>query len=423
MKIAAFFHSCMVLFFALVITGNLHAGPIRTIVLDAGHGGHDPGAIGVSKSNEKDVVLDVVLRIGKLIEANYPEVKVLYTRKTDVFVELGKRADIANKNKADLFISIHCNSAPSATAYGAETFVMGLDKTNANMALVQKENAVILKESNYEDNYGGFDPYSPESYIIFSLRQNAFLTQSTNFANHVQKNFTQDLKRYDRGVKQAPFLVLWRTTMPSVLIELGFLSNKEEEAYLISDKGKKELSQAIFKAIAQSMEEQGEHKTYFVTETETVPESRPDSSIIPGTVAPKPDVPQPEIDRKVEEKQPVETRPVHVNAEEAKPVVVPLPEKETAPAPKKETGVVYKVQFATIREQKSMDDYAFKNLPDVQCHPVGNFFTYTAGEVHTYTEALEVLQKVKDKGYKDAYIIALQNGQRIPLDKARSLTE
>ncbi|MBO7465915.1 MAG: N-acetylmuramoyl-L-alanine amidase, partial [Bacteroidales bacterium] len=191
-----------------VFSPGVYAGPIRTIVIDPGHGGNDPGAIGATGSHESEVVLDVALRLGALIRKNHPDVKVIYTRSTDVFIELYRRAEIANKNKADLFISIHCNSAPNATPYGAETFVMGVDKTNANMAVVQKENAAILKETDYQNNYEGFDPYSPESYIIFSLLQNAHLTKSTHFASRVQKYFVNDLHRLDRGVKQAPFLVL-----------------------------------------------------------------------------------------------------------------------------------------------------------------------------------------------------------------------
>lgn len=419
MKIKAFIRRCVFFLLVLSCVSSADASPIKTIVLDAGHGGHDPGAIGYSKSNEKDVVLDVVLRLGKLIEANYPEVKVLYTRKTDVFVELSRRADIANKNKADLFISIHCNSATSSSAYGSETFVMGVDKTNANMALVQKENSVILKESNYENTYEGFDPYSPESYVIFSLLQNKYLTQSTHFASLVQKNFTNDLRRFDRGVKQAPFLVLWRTTMPSVLIELGFLSNKEEEAYLVSDKGKTEMSKAIFKAIAQTID--GRAENFVVKENETVREKAPDSTVIMGTVM-----------AGQNEKKNAEAVAVTVNLSNADTIKNQNPEKiqnsNKSPntgnsVPNKDKSVVYKVQFTTVRERKSMDDYAFKSLPDVQCHENGLFFTYTAGNVSSYREALEVLQIVQNKGYKDAFIIALQNGQRISLSKARELTE
>lgn len=358
----------IVLLFAYPVL--VFSAPIKTIVIDAGHGGHDPGAIGVSNSFEKDVVLDVVLRLGKQIETNYPDIKVIYTRKTDVFVELNKRADIANKNHADLFISIHCNSSSSGTACGAETFVMGVDKTNANMALVQKENSVILKEDNYENNYGGFDPYSPESYVIFSLLQNAYLAQSTHFAANIQKSFANDLKRNDRGVKQAPFLVLWKTTMPSVLVELGFLSNKSEEAYLLSEKGKEELSNSIYTAIVKLINEK--------SNTEVTVKSEPDTK----------DTSKTEISNKSDEQ-----------------------------------FLCYKVQFATVSKQKDLNDYAFKGLPEVQCHKNGKYFTYTAGMETTLEAAEKVLEIVRNKGYKDAFIIALLNGKRISVDKAKSLNK
>ncbi|MBP5613657.1 MAG: N-acetylmuramoyl-L-alanine amidase [Bacteroidales bacterium] len=379
-----------------VFSPGVYAGPIRTIVIDPGHGGNDPGAIGATGSHESEVVLDVALRLGALIRNNHPDVKVIYTRSTDVFIELYRRAEIANKNKADLFISIHCNSAPNATAYGAETFVMGVDKTNANMAVVQKENAAILKETDYQNNYEGFDPYSPESYIIFSLLQNAHLTKSTHFASSVQKYFVNDLHRLDRGVKQAPFLVLWRTTMPSVLIELGFLSNREEEAYLKSEKGKNEMSQSIYKAVAQSIRENSgaasETVTTTVTETVAASDGLPArDSVIVG----KP-------------------HPTHVDAADTAAV---QPKTGAANVPE----LVYKVQFAASSVQKPADDYAFRGLPKVQCRPNGSVFVYTAGEEPTYEAVQAVLELVRAKGYKDAFVIAFYKGERIRLDQAKNL--
>ncbi|MBQ6667836.1 MAG: N-acetylmuramoyl-L-alanine amidase [Bacteroidales bacterium] len=374
------FFACLFAFFMMpLLSGGIAAGPIRTIVIDPGHGGHDPGAVGLSGSHESKVVLNVALRLGKLIQKQHPEVKVIYTRSTDVFIELYKRAEIANKNKADLFISIHCNTAANATAHGAETFVMGMDKTNANMAVAQKENAAILKETDYENNYEGFDPYSPESYIIFSLLQNAHLTQSTHFASSVQKCFTNDLHRNDRGVKQAPFLVLWRTTMPSVLIELGFLSHKEEEAYLLSEKGKNEMSQSIYKAVDQMIVENG------------------------GISAP------------LNGKAVVENSPADTTAAADSAAVQPKPSAAANP------DLVYKVQFAASSVQKPADDYSFRGLPKVQCRPSGSVFVYTAGEEPTYDAVLPVLELVREKGYKDAFVIAFYKGERIRLDQAKKL--
>lgn len=374
---------------------KVEAEPIRTIVIDAGHGGHDPGAIGASGSHEKDVVLDVALRLGKMIQKNSPDVKVMYTRSTDVFVELYKRAEIANRNKADLFISIHCNSAPSAAACGTETFVMGVDKTNANMAIAQKENSSILKETDHENNYEGFDPYSPESYIIFSLLQNAYLSKSTHFANSVQKSFTRDLHRFDRGVKQAPFLVLWRTTMPSVLIELGFLSNRDEEAYLVSEKGKNEICTSIYKAVAEMVKAQGGSAPDVECKTEKQPEEASQAADA-GT------------GKATEAQQP---------KQETVPSQTPVPDQAGQPA----DVLVYKVQFATTTVKKPLDDYAFRGLPKVQCQPAGKAFVYTAGEEATYEAAQEVLKAVKAKGNSDAFIVALLNGKRIGLEQAKKI--
>ncbi|MBO4281731.1 MAG: N-acetylmuramoyl-L-alanine amidase [Bacteroidales bacterium] len=375
----------------LLLCGGLQAGPIKTIVIDAGHGGHDPGAVGATGSHESMVVLDVALRLGKIIQQQYPDVKVVYTRKTDVFVELYKRAEIANRNKADLFISLHCNSSPNATAYGTETFVMGVDKTNANMAVAQKENAAILKETDYENNYEGFDPYSPESYIIFSLLQNVHLSKSAHFASLVQKNFKNDLCRSDRGVKQAPFLVLWRTTMPSVLIELGFLSNRTEEAYLLSEKGKNELSQSIAKAIGQLIVESGG--------AEPAAEGTP----------------------RVTENAPEEPTPSTAPAT-AKEAETPATSGNNASeAVAQPADLVYKVQFASSSQKKESDDWAFRGLPAVQCQPSGKLYVYTAGEETTYAAIQEVLQTVKAKGYTDAFVIALYKGRRITLDEAKKL--
>ncbi len=223
---------------------------IKTIVLDAGHGGKDPGTSG-STSKEKSVSLDVVLQIEKFLRAQYPNLKVILTRRTDEFIELAERANIANKNKADFFISVHCNANDNKAIHGSETYVMGLHKEEDNVQMIMNENASILLEKDHEKNYDGFDPHSIESYIMFSMVQNVYLKQSLAFASKVEKNMIAHTKRKSRGVKQAGFLVLWKTTMPSVLIEIGFLSNKEEEKYLNSTEGKLAIAKSIFKAITE----------------------------------------------------------------------------------------------------------------------------------------------------------------------------
>ncbi|MFZ4800135.1 MAG: N-acetylmuramoyl-L-alanine amidase family protein, partial [Bacteroidia bacterium] len=245
-----FFTILMFLGFQLFASKPSKNGKINLVVIDAGHGGHDPGAIG-SKLKEKDVVLALALKLGKLIESNFSDVKVIYTRKTDEFIELYRRAKIANENHADLFISLHCNSTKSKESYGTETWVMGLHKSQSNLDVAKKENASILLEDNYSASYDGFNPNSPEANIIFSLFQNAYLDQSLDLAAKVQKHFRNNMKSLDRGVKQAGFLVLYKTTMPAILIENGFVSNLKEEELLSSEKGKNEIAHSIFDAFKE----------------------------------------------------------------------------------------------------------------------------------------------------------------------------
>ena len=219
-----------------------------TLVIDAGHGGKDPGAIG-RKSKEKNINLAVALAFGKLVEQNCPDVKVIYTRKTDVFVELDERANIANRNKADLFVSIHVNStAAKSGPQGTETYTLGMHRAADNLEVAKRENSVITLESNYEQKYEGFDPKSSESYIIFELMQDKNMEQSVNFAKLVQQQFKSTAGRVNKGVYQAGFLVLRATSMPSALIELGYINNVSEEAYLMSAAGQSAMAKSIYNA-------------------------------------------------------------------------------------------------------------------------------------------------------------------------------
>lgn len=220
------------------------------VVIDAGHGGHDPGTKG-KKAKEKEIALKIALKLGAYIEKNLPETKVIYTRKTDKYLALDERADIANKNKADLFICIHANAITNARAYGTETYVMGLSKDNGNFEIAKRENSVILLDENHEERYEGFDPNSPESYILFSLTQSAYQENSLKFAQKVEEQFKNKVGRVSRGVKQAGFMVLWLTTMPSVLIETGFLSYPKEEDFLMSDKGQDLIASGIYRAFKE----------------------------------------------------------------------------------------------------------------------------------------------------------------------------
>ncbi|TDB63630.1 N-acetylmuramoyl-L-alanine amidase family protein [Arundinibacter roseus] len=224
---------------------------VDVVVIDAGHGGHDSGTRG-RVARESRTTLKIALALGKKIKEEMPDVRVLYTRTSDVFVELDERSAFANRNKADLFISIHCNSSPgSSKALGTETYVMGLHKTEGNLEVAKRENSVILKEKDYQEKYKGFDPTSPLAHIMLANYQSAFLSSSLRFADHVERQFKSISQRRSRGVKQAGFIVLWRTTMPSVLVETGFLSNPTEEGYLNSTKGQDEVAEAVFGAFKQ----------------------------------------------------------------------------------------------------------------------------------------------------------------------------
>ncbi|MCS7074099.1 MAG: N-acetylmuramoyl-L-alanine amidase [Bacteroidia bacterium] len=227
------------------------------VVLDPGHGGKDPGALGKT-IYEKVVALKVGLAVEKLFKENEPTIKIDMTRRTDVFVELHERAAIANRQKADLFVSIHCNANPSPAISGSETYAMGTHKEDANLDVMMAENASILLEENYQEKYEGFDPKSEESYIMFSLVQNAYLRQSLNLAARIEKEFST--KRQSRGVKQAGFLVLWKSTMPSVLVELGFLSNKDDEKFLASEEGQQFLANSLYRAIKSYRDDEGNLK-------------------------------------------------------------------------------------------------------------------------------------------------------------------
>ncbi|GAB3266353.1 hypothetical protein GCM10027347_34310 [Larkinella harenae] len=227
---------------------EVRPGRLRTVVLDPGHGGKDPGTM-TKRNRESRIVLKIALELGRRIKEELPGVKVIYTRSTDVFIELNERSAIANRNKADLFISIHVNASPSSSRVnGTETYTMGLHKTNGNLDVAKRENAVILKESNYKENYQGFDPDSPLAHIMLANYQHAFMNNSIDFAQKVEWSFKKNAERPSRGVKQAGFIVLWRTTMPSVLVETGYITNPDEERYLASQEGQHELANAIFRA-------------------------------------------------------------------------------------------------------------------------------------------------------------------------------
>ncbi len=242
-------------FYSFAEAQNNYATRIKTVVIDPGHGGHDPGTISSgAKYKEKDIVLSVGLKLGSMIKSKYPHIKIIYTRSTDKFVPLAERSDIANRNKADLFISIHVNATQSTSVSGTETFVMGMHKSESNFELCKAENSVIALEENYETKYEGFNPNSPESYIIFSLLQNTHLEQSIKLAEIVQNNYKKGPVYNNRGVKQGGLIVLWRSTMPAILTEIGFLSNSKDRAAMITKDGQTTIAKRLFNAFCQYKE-------------------------------------------------------------------------------------------------------------------------------------------------------------------------
>jgi len=362
---------------------------VAKVVIDAGHGGEDSGCLG-KKSKEKNVNLTVALKLGKLITENYEDVKVIYTRKTDVFVELYRRAQIANDNHADLFISIHCNAAENKSAHGIETYVMGLHKTEANLAVAKKENAAILLEKNFENNYEGFNPNSPEADVIFSLFSSAYLKNSVYIASKIQRNLLQSTGLSDRNVLQAGFWVLYKVAMPSVLIELGFLSNAKEELFLIHEDGQDIMATSIYNAFV-------DYKNYMEGtkkdglpikkfEPETSPEiNEKDSLSNNGNIIEK------DIAAKVSENSPVDSMQIK-----------------------------FRVQFLATPDNLSVKNADFKNIPCVKKFYENKLWKYTAGDEVDFESAKKILVEVK-KYFPDAFVIAFQNEQKISVTEAQKL--
>jgi len=331
---------------------------IQTIVIDAGHGGKDTGALG-KISKEKDLNLAVALKFGNYIKENLPDVKVIYTRDKDKFVELSERAAIANRNNADVFVSIHCNSTEGSTsAYGAETFVMGESKNEANLKIAKKENAAILLEDN-TDAYDNFDPNSTEAYILFSLSQSLYQSQSLDLADKVQKQFTNKVGRHNRGVQQAGFLVLWKTSMPSILVELGFINNVKEEQFLASEKGQTQMALALYRAFE-------EYKREFEAENHT----------------------------------------------SSQPVV------SEKPASSDVGDTYFTVQFASRDKKVASTDKTFSGVKEVDVYEYNGAFRYISGKFTSKDAATKRQAEVRALGYKDAFVVAFVNGERGTIKQA-----
>ncbi len=400
-------------YFLLAISNNhclatTSGQKVKTVVIDAGHGGQDAGALGVY-SKEKDVALSVALLLGKMIQENFPDVNVHYTRTNDIFIELYKRPQIANKLHADLFISIHCNSSPNpkTAPKGFETFVMGLHKSDANLAVAKKENAAILAEKNYIENYDGFDPNSPEAYIIFTLFQNAYLDQSLNFADKIQNAYKNSKHSVDRGVKQAGFLVLHGCTMPSVLTELGFINNPEEEHFLNSKEGQETLAKDLLTAFREyKYAIEGFNNQATVNNS-----SNPDAGKVQN-----PNCPAPIIDKTNADSIPVQS-PVYQNG------ITPIPFANTAAvndssSKKNKPEIIFKVQFASSAIDKPLNSVEFAKLDKVDKFCQNGIFKYTSGNETSFEDASQVLQKVQAAGFSDAFLIVFKDGERISTAEA-----
>lgn len=391
---------------------------ITTVVIDPGHGGRDPGAVG-RKSKEKDIVLDVALRTGKLIQQNLPDVKVIYTRSRDEFVELHRRTAIANQAEADLFISIHCNASKDARVLGAETFVMGEHRTTANLEVAKLENASILLEDNYTEEYGDFDPNSTAAYIALSLFQSENKNQSIRFAQNVQEQFTTRLGRKDRSVQQAGFLVLYRTTMPSVLIELGFITNPEEEAFMMSDEGKNYLSSAIYRAF-RNYKQQFERENAVSVITREMREEAvkaETSNITAAEPQPPPNKVEMPVRQQPNSQPQKKNNPTTVEAgiRPTQAIAAETPPKQ----PENNNNVVYKVQFTTAAREIPLNDKRFKDIQQIDKYFHNGLYKYTSGKFAHFRDAVNHQHAMRKAGHTDAFVVAFLNGQRISIEEAQ----
>lgn len=400
-----------------LIFGSAMATPeaykVKTVVIDAGHGGKDPGAIGVTKTYEKDITLAVSLRLGALITTHFPNIKVVYTREKDVFVELHDRAAIANRHGADLFISIHCNSSVDKTVAGAEVYCLGLHRTEANLEVAKRENSVILLEENYVEKYDGFDPNAAEAHIIFSLFQYAFLNQSISFASKVDYHFPIIAERRSRGVKQAGFLVLYKTTMPGVLVELGFLSNKEEEAFMKSSEGQQKMAMALFKAFESYIHQAGLNGA--ATADATPVKSQPTTvdtkpTPVAGTPPQLPPTEKGTVATKPEWEQKLEV--ANTSAETARPDIhAPTSTTHMEKLPSDNPTFIFKVQFFATKTRIPEHDARLKQVLDWEIETTENgIIRYLSGKFFSLKSAEEQQKILRQIGYADAFIVPYRNG-------------
>jgi N-acetylmuramoyl-L-alanine amidase len=370
----------IILFFSLNIISQSSRNFV--IILDAGHGGKDPGN-SYNGFVEKDIALKTTLKVEKYLQRDR-DIQVIYTRKKDVFIELRERPKVANNIDANLFISIHCNSVSNSAPYGTETFVMGLARSNTNFEIAKKENSVILLEKNYKKSYRGFDPNKPETLIGLKIMQEEYLNRSISLASKIEKNFTSKLNRKSRGIKQTPLWVLDAAYMPSVLIELGFLSNKEEGLYLNSESGQDKMAETIADAIISYK------RQYFENDSD-----------------------EPALERSTKNQR-----------KDTATILKNKTSKETVSAQKKtvdkeSSGVVFKVQIATSKKSIKLVPINFKGLKNVSLSTDnGNFFKYNYSSTSDYAKAKQNLEIAKSKGFPSAYLVAFKNGEKISIQEA-----
>ena len=390
--------ACLWLLISPLCTCNLW-GQRFTVVIDAGHGGHDPGAIG-KISKEKNINLNVALKLGNLIKKNCDDVKLVYTRTKDVFIPLDRRAEIANNAKADLFISIHTNAlANNRTAKGASTWTLGLAKSDANLEVAKRENSVILYESDYQTRYAGFNPNSAESYIIFEFMQDKYMEQSVHLASLVQKQFRHTCSRVDRGVHQAGFLVLKASAMPSILVELGFISTPEEERYLNSENGMSTLAKGIYNAFLNYKREHELRLTIIPTEQEetendpVITQTDNDSENVVSTK---------------ELLAETKSRPI-----ESKTTTRPIVSESAT----NDSEITFKVQILTSSKPLSKNDKQLKGLKGVDYYKEKGIYKYTYGASTDYNKVLRTRRTITPQ-FKDAFIIAFRNGEKMNINEA-----
>ncbi len=368
------FHTFLVSTFLVFIFIPLNAGNnstdppkgIRTVVIDAGHGGKDSGAVG-KKGKEKDIALAITLKLGKYIEENIPEVKVIYTRKTDVYPKLIERANIANEAEADLFISIHVNAHTQSSADGTLTLVLGQHRADENFDVAVRENSVILLEDDYEITYEGFDPKSTESYIMFSLMQKTYFKQSIQFGDYVQDQFRERANRKDRGVREQGILVLAQISMPGVLVETGFITNPQEEKYLMTEYGQDIIASAIYRGFKEYKEE---------------------------------------IDRKSKLTVVVDDKPATSQSATAKAALSSSVDQ-----------IVFSIQVASSKNKIDTDPSSFKGYEGIMVLEDGKWFKYLVGKESSYHSALDKCKTIKSD-YPDAFVVASKSGRLIPLNEA-----